>query len=394
MFLIIILICLGPIVGFYLGKGFSKPSETKKDTPQPTPTQQITQSVFPTVDPNELNSGEQRVEIYALSNQALQKTFEYSLPGSSIFGVLKPSLGKDNKLYFADNSRILRYSFDAKNVEKVYELSNPNEAITKIEALFTPNMYITKGPKEYGENYEFTVEEFNLLTKAKREFGPIPPGIYSNTAYIYKYGNSDIVSSFGGDGCGGGGPIYKYTGNQKTEIVTIGFGCADGPGYVGVLEEKGSLLLVDRNVNMETGDFPSETLLTLYELPLNNTNSKNEIFNFSSTPVEKGQLVLNSNKKTVGIISSSEIWIINLQSKEVIKKLTVASFPNHQLFLNGNILYGIDFNDKKIIMLDLDTGTQKDIVWGNVLPANSAPIFLGTSNNTLLLYTVIYKQQN
>jgi hypothetical protein len=248
-------------------------------------------------------------------------------------------------IYFTDNKG---YDTSGKNLLKFDPSTNTtsteyiSDEIIQLKSHKNSNLfYFTtfKEPFDY-EKTQLTLYEFNPLTKTARKILKKIPVFYGSLSLESKINNIDIVSSFGGDGCGGWGEVYSVDNEKITNTIKIGFGCSMDPRYLKLNENKNSVILasvmepVDKSDPSDFNDYDRIYFQNLL------TNEKEEIYDLKPDMNDIEEIYFDDKTQAIWIIKNSHMISINPDTKVATK----IEYPN-----------GIKIT--KYSSLDLENGT-------------------------------------
>ncbi len=388
----VILLSIGLAGGFLLG------GKRNANSPAVTPSQQINKptqilSKFPEITPLQtIPSASYTTNIYTIEANKFKKLTTYNFLGSgSMFDASAPVITKNGYIYYANGSKALRYSLNSEKTELVYEQTEKNRYITRIDTKFEPYVYITEMHEMEDDQ---TIAEFNLQTRAYRAIGPIPEVVYGNPSYLFRSNTGDIITSIGGDGCGGGGPVYKFIGDKRSDIAKIGMGCGEGPNLIGVLKDENALLLLDRKMTEEISDdtpFGTETLLGISQLNVD-TGNRETLFDLSAMQIKSAAVLLDTEKKQIAIISEENLWILDLPSKAIKKKIAKPQIATFQDLFADDKFYEMDYGSHELVIFDLNLGSIERVSWVGVFSDNDYPTIIDIYNGQPVFYTTKYNE--
>lgn len=388
----VILLSIGLAGGFLLG------GKRNVNSPAVTPSQQINKltqvlSKFPEITPLQtIPSASYTTGIYTIEANKFKELTKYTFLGSSsMFGASAPVITKNGYIYYANGSKILRYSLNSKTTELVYEQAKKNRYVTRIDTKFEPYVYITE-MQEMDDDQ--AIVEFNLETRADRTIGPIPEVVYGNPNYLFQSNTGDIITSIGGDGCGGGGTVYKFIGEKRTEIATIGMGCGEGPNLIGILKDENALLLLDRKISEEVSDdrpFGDETLLGINKLNVDSEKSET-LFDLSSYQIKNAAVLFDKKNKQIAIITDEILWILDLTSKAIKQKINKPQIATFQDFFLDDTFYEMDYGSHELVIFDLNSGSIEKVSWDGIFSDNDYPAFMDIFNDEPVFFTTKYNE--
>src|SRR6185369_13275377 len=135
---------------------------------------------------------------------------------------------------------VIKYSLADNKSHVVYTNTDPTRELQSLSLGENDHLYISLSPTDYyAKESFFQIDEVDLSSeKTIRSLYPLSHVLYGGISYLFTAGDFDIVTSFGGDGCGGGGTISKYRDGHEESVTEIGAGCAETPRYIGFLSSK------------------------------------------------------------------------------------------------------------------------------------------------------------
>ena len=330
---------------------------------------------------------------------------------AKINGHAEPILGKDNSVYYyiyetSDPSyraqKIFKLDLETEQTSVIYATNSGKIAEIKYE---NPNLlYIVILPQN--ESYDEQTHDLlklNLDNKQAQFLRQFKSVTFGGISYLFKSGETDIIGSFGGDGCGGHGRISRYQNSNSVLITNTGGGCNPNPIYIGSVPEKNSILVASATETEEAtlpGDFIDFDKLYLQNVL---TNEKDILYDLRPIDDQINQFKLNKDKNAAVILKDKELISIDLSTKEVSlielpedirsQEISVGFIwsKNDKFYFIVSRAINETENSKELYIFDSKSNSFKKIDFTNTLAKKSPSLTaIGDWKDQEILYFIDY----
>lgn len=338
-------------------------------------------SLYPTPTPTIEESQPQKITFYSLSNNKMLAQSSITVRPNDAFG-LRPVLDSSGNIYLIDNDSVIKYSLASKTKTIIYTNQLSDRQLIAVAIKEPDYFYLTEAPIPYYGKTEMlhTIREIKISDGETRVIENLRPTLYGNSDYLFKSSEGDIIGTFGGDGCGGFGKIYRYT-DHAIDVVKTGGGCVEEPTYLGAAENRESLFLL----SSVPKTFPETKIDSFYTQHVL-TGNKEIIYDFKNISNQPEKVILNQEKTKVAAINKTSITIIDLVTREIEKTIPLDNIDSYFWLMIGDMLYSYDYN-KNIYIVDIPSGTVTRIWYQDVFSVpGRVPNYFGQWNGEPFFY--------
>lgn len=330
--------------------------------------------------------------IYSIEDDTLKRLVTLPITLGRSYGPAQPFTDNNGSVYFTAKDKVIRYDLKTGTQSDVYTVNPQAKGIVSVKTDTKRNkLYITEQTEATAGRDKFRVKEISLSDNKEREIPQIPTVMYGNMTYLMYAEGADIVGSFGGDGCGGYGEIYRITGTKTEKAIDTGMGCDKNPRFVKADEKTSSILLysVEKNDPLPEEEMWEEKLDTLY---LQNafTGEKNVLYDFKSENRSNGKFVVNEDLSKIAYFDGKSTEIISLASKKTESVIPV-NISYHFAYWYGNKIYALELNEKKVATIDTNSGKISELSFAAYFnPVGNSPRVIGQWDGKALLFVETY----
>lgn len=372
---------------FFLGNEFSK-----KNNPQTSYPENVLPTYAPYPTPNPNGRTYYNTVIYSTNSNGSEKIFTGKIYiGKNSGGPVQPTVGKD-KLYYVSGSDIFEYDINTKTSKKIYTTAD-DISIVLIEYTSPNYLYITEGNIYFEPDKKpyLTLKKFDLNTASATTIASMEPTLYGGLNYIGKMGNANIVGTFGGDGCGGYGSIYKVENGAYNLVKKVGSGCIADPRYVGYSENLSSIITISVIGSDEVNQKYDFVYLTNV-----NTGENKAIFDLKRLNDTFKTSLKSTDKDVVYLVGTEKVYTLDLNTQSIISQSDITAdftnfYPDHISSDSKDVLLFVSESNsphtQKYVIFDPASGqvlnefqspAEKDTLFGNYRSVNTLGIL---SNN-------------
>lgn len=364
--LLLIFVVAGLVVGFFLlgnefAKKFNLPTTGSiKTAPTFTP--------LPTFNPSNGRLYYDTV-IYSTNNNGSEKILTKKIYPGKYAGMVTPVIG-GGKIYYVSDDNVFEYDMNTKTSKEVYTVTG-GFMMSFIEYSSPNYLYITEGNADFDTSgkLELTIKKLDLTSGSISVIGSREPVLYGNLQYIGKADRGNIIGTFGGDGCGGYGSIYKVENGSYNLIKKTGGGCITDPRFIGYSENLSSLITVTSIGKNETDQKDEFIYLTNVI-----TGENKAIFDLTKLNDTFRTYIKSKDKDVVYLVGTKKIYTLDLNSQTITSQSDLtADFTNfYAEYISG------DTKDAVLFVYETNSpSTQKftlvDPVNGQVLNTYQSP---------------------
>lgn len=315
---------------------------------------------------------------------------KFSTGTGRYYGNSIPVLGSNGNIYIQEQDRISVYNLDSKQKTDLYKIPDPNYEFIGFSYNENQNkLFVTERKNEasFDEN-KLTMKEIDLKTGLVRELADFKQVFYGGKNYMFQDGEFDIVTSIGGDGCGGWGDIFRLTKTSSEKILTTGVGCSEDPRFLGFDAPKSLIYLYSIKPGVESQSDAVEFNQVADKLYTYNTKTgqTETLYDFKEPGNKNSDIFLSSSKDKIAVLQGKALRVINLTSKQPENEIQLEDGYHISGFINDKVFLQ---NYEKYLMQvwDANKNTIKTYSWQNQPDKiNFSPTILGEYKDDLIAY--------
>lgn len=386
--IILLLVLLGGIsVTGYIWYQNQKYPEWKKQLDQTTSFENQRKGLYSTPSPT---NGQSQGYIVAVANGKVEKVAGFPL-SRGVFGAVAPVLTQDGLLiYLRSDGKLVKLNLRSGSQTELD--FSPDAGMDVVHLGLTPSseLYLTESPKDYyGKNNGLIIKILDWAGNTTKKIGPHNTVTYGGLTYIGRLGGSEIFGSFGGDGCGGYGEIYRLSSGLEEKIAETGGGCVVKPQYLGFNKDTGEIELISvipsvakDKATAEPGHLSDYT--SIYALDPT-TKKARQIVNLLKINGTTRGVVIDIQGGRAGIYSSQGsptstyyLSVANLKTGNIDLVSKLSEPIPYNFWLTGNEVFTRDEAGTTLTQINLSTGDiQLSTLPASIKPVGNSPQFLG-----------------
>jgi len=326
-----------------------------------------------------------RYILYVVDEEGFRQISTFSdIASNPTYGNIPPYLDEESgALYLADAHSVSQYNLSGKKSKDIYT-NTEKDLLVSYLSFIKKSIYISLLPNTY-EKLEGRIDEVDIPTGKIRKIGSFAPILYGNLNYLFKTTKGDdVIGSFGGDGCGGGGWVKLLTAPVPKTIIETGGGCNEAPRYLGAVDtqDKIVLLSVVKDTWNETNGEQTDKLYikNVY------TGEEAVLYDFKANNERVSTYYENNQSNLLYIITNSKIKQLDLSDGTLKSDFVINStigpivgdvrLQNDTLYSLGQDPYTHNYN-MVFRSTNLKTGVKKEYDWGKKFPDAGQSYFTG-----------------
>lgn len=385
------------ILGSYLANKLSYKSNPQNDTISaitPAIIQSKLNSVTPTtyqsniIDENTITENQ---TIFSLDDSGFAKLATISFTLGGHYGSSQPILGSSGNIYFTSKDKVFTYNLNTGKQIDIYKKNSNGLELTNLTLNQKKNLlYVSQLIEIGGKMNKFLLKEVDLSNSTEREIPQFPAVLYGNAEFLFSANGLDIVASFGGDGCGAYGKIYKIINSKAEEIINTGHGCVEDPRFIEANEDKSSVLLYSAIPQIDPlstiGSYKDELNQLYWQNVI--TGEKQVLYDFKAENRTAGHFFINPEKTKMAYFIKNKIEIINIYSKEVEKEILLDITGEDENLWLGDKIYVVDVNNNMASIINVADGTVKEFNYRSMFGRDGIHFsIIGSKDDKAILFT-------
>lgn len=291
----------------------------------------------------------------------------------------------DGVIYVADGKALYALRGTSGEKEKMYEISGDNTALYLVNSA-DDGVYTVRFNDETDYSQDMQVSKFNPVQKTVNSFATLRPGIYESPSMVIP-GEYPTLITGGGDGCGGGHRVLQYRDGDQKQIAWFGEGCAEGPRYIGVMNDTTKLLAASplSPIDGENGPFYCNYDV-LYSHDIK-SGGVMPIIDMKPIPGCIRDMTYDRVTNHAAIVTDATIYIVDVAKAAVVKTLANADAHPYNFSQYGGLLvsYTDEPGDKHITVTDIMKEASVDVSWD--YRYGRFPSFVGRIGDDILIST-------
>lgn len=332
-------------------------SQKLKSATVPIPTQ-VSKEITPTVVPTVTVPKDANMKIYSFDGEKFILLGGYKSESNPR---LFHTWDNNNSIYFISENTLYKFDLRTSSQARVSPVTfasgyGPGSVISDNNEVF----YTTKA-LDYEHSQKVSVRLFDTTSNKETELTTIDPVIYGDAEYLFTSSAGQIIGSFGGDGCGGYGEIYRVTTSGNQELTKTGMGCNNNPRFIGSLPKEDSIILAELKQTPEEYSFEDYTFAD-GKINLMKVTSKvtTPLFDLSQIKGKVKNILLNDNKDILAILTKDSIYLFHIPTSTLDPALPNSGFTDYSIFV-GDKLFGIDYESKNYKIFNVKSGEEHEI---------------------------------